>query len=420
MHPTVFLFDMDGVLVKPGGYRAAVRATVNYFSSQLGFGNIAPDDATIALFEAEGITSEWDMIPILLCLAIESAVARAKGLMASAGGPEREDCSMPTFQAACVWLTNHPVQDFSIDFAPMLRGLNRYVRVGEAPAQSILAAARSGQARDLFPFLASQGVLDELLSATRSLVHSQTTPVFEAFVLGDAVFARTTGLPVPVCSESLLAQYDEPLLLPATQTRLRQVQDEKGLRISVYTARPSRSDGGVQEPLAVFAPEAEMALERVGWPDLMVVGTGQAGEMAWALGVSEDRLTKPAPYHAIAAIAAAWTGNRRAALDWSEQVFYFFEKDHPCAHAVQPLLETPAGALPEKLDLHIFEDSPSGMQGGRLAAELLAQLGMQVTLSLWGVTDHSEKAAALAALGAQVFPDINKAVGAALKTIPGV
>ena len=49
MEPTVFLFDVDGVLVKPGGYRAAVRATVNYFTRQLNLGDLSPSDETVAI-----------------------------------------------------------------------------------------------------------------------------------------------------------------------------------------------------------------------------------------------------------------------------------------------------------------------------------------------------------------------------------
>lgn len=404
--------DMDGVLVKPGGYRAAVRATVNYFSNLLGLGEIAPDDDTIALFEAEGITCEWDMIPILLALALEAAVEAAH--------EDRTGVEIPSFQAARVWLERFPPDHFRIDFAPLLRGLGRFVRIGEAPSQTLLIAARNGQASDIFPYLSGQGVLDELLSNTRHVVRSRTTSLFEAFVLGDDAFAQMTGLQAPVHSSSFLAKLDQPLISPETRDHLRSLQERLNLRISAYTARPSQTEDGVQSQLAIFAPEAEMALHRIGWPELMVVGTGQAGEMATKLGVGEDRLTKPAPYHAIAAISAAWTGNRAAALDWTGQVFCSFEKNHPCFGLPRPALTTWAGDLPERLHLHIFEDSPAGMQGGQLAARLLTSLGMQVTLSLWGVSDHLEKIAALSALGAQVFPDVNVAVQAALRTIPDV
>lgn len=409
MKPTVFLLDMDGVLVKPGGYRASVRATVNYFSNQLGLGNIAPDDETIALFEAEGITCEWDMVPILLAMAIEAALDRSSHL--------QEKISLTNLQTACDWLSRNPVHDFSIDFSPLLRGLNRFVRVGEAPAESLLKAVRSGQAGGLFTRLSRQPLLDHLLSNTRHLALSQTTLVFETFALGHAALMQATGLPAAVQSASLLVQYDEPLLLPETRDRLRQWQSDFGLKVAAYTARPSAPDDGLDHPLAVFAPEAEMALERIGWPELMVVGAGQAGEMAWTVGVGEDRFTKPSPYHAVAAIAAAWTGDRKAALNWTEQVFCYFEQVRACSPSILPALMTSAGALPEQLDLHIFEDSPAGMHGGILAAELLAELGMQVTLNLWGVSSHPEKVAALSGIGAQVFPNINQAVGAALKTI---
>jgi hypothetical protein len=80
----------------------------------------------------------------------------------------------------------------------------------------------------------------------------------------------------------------------------------------------------------------------------------------------------------------------------------------------RPRLETGAGSLPERLTLHIFEDSPTGMAGGIEASRLLAGLGMAVDLLLWGVTAHPEKAAALTRTGASVFPDVNQALLAAI------
>lgn len=398
----VFLFDLDGVLVRPGGYRASVQATVNYFTNQLGLGNLAPDEATIGIFEAQGVTCEWDMVPLLLLAVLDQAQVHSPHL----GPLESWEAARNGMQVARVDL---PI----IDFAPYLRQMGRYIRPGEAASDSILAACRLGQAGDLFLALQGQGVLAELLSSTRWLARSRVTQVFETFALGDQVFTQATGLPAQLRSESLLARYDLPLLASDSRDRLVALRAQDRLRFAAYTARPSQPDGQPDELLAMYVPEAEMALAQIGIDAFPLVGTGQMGEASRQLGEPEERLTKPAPYHAIAAAATAWTGDRCAALEWTEQLFCCFERNQNCA-SVKARLGAEQAALPANLQLHIFEDSPTGMRGGKLAAELLAQLGINVQLNLWGVSEHAEKAAALRLEGAQVFPDVNQALDAAL------
>jgi len=43
----VWLFDLDGVLICPGGYRAALKATVNHFTRAMGLGDYPLADETI-------------------------------------------------------------------------------------------------------------------------------------------------------------------------------------------------------------------------------------------------------------------------------------------------------------------------------------------------------------------------------------
>src|ERR1051326_5292118 len=58
----IILLDVDGVLVQPGGYRAALRATVNHFiGSQFDI-----QEEILTELEKHGISSEWDMVPLLL------------------------------------------------------------------------------------------------------------------------------------------------------------------------------------------------------------------------------------------------------------------------------------------------------------------------------------------------------------------
>ena len=67
MKKTIFLFDVDGVLINPRGYKEALRATVEHFAARMGLEAMAPSDEDIAIFEACGITSEWDSGP--MCVA---------------------------------------------------------------------------------------------------------------------------------------------------------------------------------------------------------------------------------------------------------------------------------------------------------------------------------------------------------------
>ena len=58
----IILLDVDGVLVQPDGYRAALRATFNHFIEP----HLDLQEETLTNLEKRGITSEWDMLPLLL------------------------------------------------------------------------------------------------------------------------------------------------------------------------------------------------------------------------------------------------------------------------------------------------------------------------------------------------------------------
>lgn len=389
MEEVVFLFDVDGVLVKPQGYRESVRAVVNYFSRQMGLGDAAPDDDTVAIFEAQGITCEWDMIPILLAALIDTAAVR---LPAGA--------RFDSLQSALDLLAAHPAGETRVDYAPLLRRLGPYSRAGEAPAETILGACLSGEGTALFPRLAGQEILADLFSNTRRLRQSRVTHVFQTFVLGDEVFSRAMGLEAEVKTPSMLLAHDVPLLDSTARDRLLAEQARGRVKLAACTARPSIPAHAYTEPLAVFTPEGEMALKLVGLEGIALVGSGQMGEAAQRMGEHEDRLTKPAPYHALAAIYAAITGDRPGAVEWVQAVFRHYERG-----AVKP-----GAALPERITLHVFEDSPSGMRGCLGAAKMLADFGCVAEVRLWGISTHPEKQAALRAVGAEVLPEVNEAI----------
>ncbi|MCX8025749.1 MAG: hypothetical protein N3A60_11150, partial [Thermanaerothrix sp.] len=70
--------------------------------------------------------------------------------------------------------------------------------------------------------------------------------------------------------------------------------------------------------------------------------------------------------------------------------------------------------LPSDLTVHIFEDSPIGIQACRRSTQFLNELGCRVELHAWGISRQPAKIQALVAQGAQVLPEVNLALEAAL------
>ena len=60
------VLDIDGVLLEAYGYRLACIDTVNDFLKQMGQPSLFIDRTTPDIFEASGVTAEWDMIPLIL------------------------------------------------------------------------------------------------------------------------------------------------------------------------------------------------------------------------------------------------------------------------------------------------------------------------------------------------------------------
>ena len=57
----IILLDIDGVLVQPRGYRAALRATVQRL-----IGEFNIEEELLVELEKRGISSEWDMAPLIV------------------------------------------------------------------------------------------------------------------------------------------------------------------------------------------------------------------------------------------------------------------------------------------------------------------------------------------------------------------
>ncbi len=246
---TLFLFDIDSVLVHPGGYRAALVATVDHFSRALGFGETRLTTDEIESFEAAGITSEWDSAPI--CVA---ALALGRG--------------------------RRP------DFAALTQRLGTELRRAEFPAEAAhrLWASRLPSANGLN--------FHDILLHSRDIDRSPVMAVFQQFTLGPA-FESAYGLPRTVESEAYLLKYDRPALgVPVPP------------RSAIYTARPSNPPRGTPSQTG-YAPEAELGAELVGLGHLPIIGYGSMQWLAEQVGGHGEHFLKPSPVQGLAAIGAA-------------------------------------------------------------------------------------------------------------------
>ena len=386
----VLLFDLDGVLVAPGGYRAAVAETLQRTFARWGWPLSPPEDLP-ARFEAVGITSEWDMVPLTLAAALEVWIA-AQGRVPS---PQVLD---PQGPSPGPWGDLTPP-----DFAALPQRVQPALPTGPTPAAAVWQ--RQGTPQALFPHLGQSPLAAALLAHTRDPFRAPLTRLFQLLVLGDAAFAQTYGQEPPFAVPSLLRRHDRPLLPPSIRDWLCAARHQDRLAIAVLTARPSLPPRGTPSPLG-YPPEAEMALEVVGCPDLPLIGWGHlraflAHPLAGDSSSDAERLLKPHPFHALAALLAALTGDEAQALRLAAEGLFH---RHPPARALFPR---------EGVHLIVVEDTAPGLRSALGAAEALRRWGVPLRLTLLGVADHPAKQHSLRQLGAQTFPTL----AAALQTL---
>ncbi len=362
---TILLLDIDGVLVSPGGYRAALHATLNYFVNLTGLPHFEFPEEKLAGFERRGITSEWDMVPLLLGvlwndILSHDAIADLPADVSSAAveigrhlnGYRPLDLIIPEFELVA----------------------------GQYPADTALQ-------NDFFSSI-PKPLRTNLLQRSRDVHFSQTMRIFQHYTLGSQTFTQTYDLPAEVETESLLRKYDRSNIGDAIREKLCQ----PGINLAAFTARPSAPPREVPAPPLGYAPEAEIALDLVGLPDIPLISFGKLQYLGEQRGYDPEFLLKPSPVQALAGIAAALTGNEwsslQAACDWYET----------------GQLTGPLAQLPRSLDVAIVEDTLGGVRSVQAAGEILQRAGLEVTARAYGLTSGSAaKSAAFEQMGLSFF-----------------
>jgi phosphoglycolate phosphatase-like HAD superfamily hydrolase len=396
----IWLFDLDGVLIYPGGYRAALKATVNHFTRAMGLGDYDLADPTIETFEACGITSEWDSSPI--CVAVLLAeIWRADPTL-----------RLPAdFDQALSAVRSHAPQRLAPDLAAWARRISQAMSdtdlAREAnPSDAALKLLQDDARRSLERngrLVELDALLRQLLERNRDLLRSPTMRVFQHYTMGSRAFGSHYGSVPSFETPSLLRDLDRPALSSSSRDMILELASQGKAHPVIYTARPGqpRTLPGRPEDCA---PEAEIALDLIGLADLPLATYGHLTWLAAQYNQRPDYFVKPSPVHALTAMAMAIGGSEREALETA----YALVRE---GRLVAPLSDLRG----RRAEVHVFEDSARGIRGVREAARLLEQAGIHVDARAWGIADHPEKRRALESLDALTFANVDQAIQAAMQ-----
>jgi len=372
----ILLFDLDGVLLNSAGYHRSLVETVRQVSRALGFADrgLAADE--IESFEVRDITAEWDSSAIVTALLLVEAWRT---------DPQMELPRRPPLHAL-------PIQHAFPDVRAFLADTDRVadsdpVRRAKSALMHRLDGAPPSQITALL----------STFEESRSLVGSLTFWLVQLFNLGSRRFEAIYGLPPGLETPSYLETYDRPTLNPVESEALTTWITGGGRGAAIVTNRPSTS------PMGVFnSPEAEIGARVSGFGHLPVVAAGDLGWRAAARGLDPQAFLKPSPVHMLAGLLRAM-GQESGSVETAIRLAHLGEFD-----AVWKDLRDAR--------VWLFEDSPKGHTAARLAAQLLAEHGISLDLTLFGIGTGPERKQALEAAGASVVPDVGTALDAA---IPG-
>lgn len=370
----ILLLDMDGVLVEPHGYHQALRETIALLARALGYPPVSLTPADISAFEAAGVASEWDSAAICAALLISQAwqVDPLIQLPVELAAPAllRPELRPPDFQAFARALAQ-----------PELHRLHPLRRT----EQLLLGEGRSRTPDH-------EQILLSILRTARQIDGSLTHRIFQELILGSRLFARTYRLPPFLKVDSFLLQYDRPTLPPTARSELTCWLADPDCRAAIFTGRPSRGPGGVSG-----VPEAEQGASLAGLAEVPIAGLGGLLWLSQRRNQPPEDFLKPSPIHALAAL-------RLAAGDPLEVAFSAaagLGRDH----WPEPTWRSLQGA-----QVCVFEDTVGGLVSVTTAQAMLAEQGVFIDLSLYGIAAEESKMRALEKLGAKVFANLAEAL----------
>jgi hypothetical protein len=386
----LFLFDVDSVLVEANGYLKALQDTVAHFSRRMGVGTHPPTEAEVHALEAHGLTSEWDSAPTCIAALLAERLRREPTV------------ALPDDWAkALATLAAHPLPLPHPDYTILAQRVGE--RLANQPGAAQAARAVLWEDVKATPSLephssALNALFDALLGHTHDFYRTPVTRYFQHLVIGSQGVRQTYDVDPDFESTTYLQEYDRQLMAADVRARLREAVEAKVVRIALYTARPSLPPADADVTTDGYSPEAEMARSLVGMDAYPLIGLGRIRWLAERAGERSEHLIKPSPVQALAAIGAAQSGQEAAALEAALAL-------HRSGKLRPPLADLDAATI------HVFEDSPGGIDAVRHAVETLQAAGLKVAWQPHGITPaDGPKAEAMAARGVPTYRSINEAI----------
>lgn len=382
----LLLFDIDGVLLNNLGYRGAFAQSLEYYLGKAGVAEWHPGPYELgAFFESTGVTSEWDMIPIVLAVTYEK-------LMQRRCPPD----SVQTREQLETYFRELGI-NHSIDLAPLLDYLTPELGKEKLAATHLFNLCKDevSPVKNYFPHLYKRQAFESLLRDTRDHLGCQITRQFQNRVIGSKRFEEVYNMEAPFACESTLQELDQVNLSEPMHDQLLTKVSAGEIGACLMTARPSYPPKELVLDRAGYSPEGETAVKLLKMEWLPLIGYGRLRTIASQKGLVPDKILKPSPFQALASIHAAATGNEYESLVFAWDIL--FGQGSP-------------DGLIGQVEVHVFEDSVVGLQSCMTAADILRQYEIEVNLHLWGISKHARKMEALREKGARIAPDINHAL----------
>lgn len=373
----ILLFDMDDVLLEAHGYHRGLQDTVSFIAASLGYEKASLTMDDIAVFEASGVTSEWDSSAICVALMLEKAWSV---------DPQKQLPSQVNLNPNTKLTIEPP--DFS-KFAAAL---------GETSLKSLRPRVRAERLiiknADHLTHLQKNTILD-ILNNARQIDGSLTHRVFQELILGSSEFRRTYNLEPFFDTESYLSMYDLPTLSSEQRALLTEWLQLPGHRGAILTNRPSLAPQGY-----FSTPEAEIGARLVGLDHLPIAGFGGLIWLSHTRGLDQEVYIKPSPVHALTALRLALGDSQEKALK------------NATALAVDNQLD-PTWQQLQDAQVSVFEDTAGGLESLLAASKYLHAFNIDFETQLFGISANRQKRFSLESTGAHLCPSLSSALKAA-------
>ncbi len=389
--PTALISDIDGVLLNNSGYRKAFDQTLQAFFHELNIDQWFPATEELGIFfESNGVTNEWDMVPVVAAAVYDCAVQQL-GI---------KPCQLPPDLPAL----NHLIRTTGkktdrLNLTTRLEQIRPYLSRHKVPGMLFLDAA-SSPAKTVFQYLSAE-IVTEIFSNPCSVEQNPWIQAIQTRVLGSEQYESAYQIPARFSAVSTLIEYDRLLIEESILNVLRTQWETNQLGICLMTSRPSLPPRDVQTAAAGYSNEGELAQQLLNMMQYPMIAYGRLEYFGKTRHADPLTLVKPSLFHGLSCILAAFIRQENQAMElaWS------FQQG-----------ELSSLPLPDRFQVIVLEDSPIGLTSCALAAQQLRQVGYQIELHLCGISPHHQKQQALQNAGAVIYRNVNTAIKASFSS----